>query len=193
VVADIAALPAGVLERALGPSAAAHLRALAAGDDDRRVVPYDPPKQVSAEETFERDMDALDDIRRELLRLADRVATRLRASGYVARTVTIKVRFSDFRTITRSRTLAEPTDVAAKVYAAARDLYAALRLFRPRIRLLGVAATGLLAGAAPEQLRLGEQPDRWRDADRAVDRLRARFGSEVVERAAISEPKVPGD
>ena len=187
VVGDILALPDGVLERAFGGSMGAHLVNLARGIDDRDVVTYEPPKQVSAEHTFARDLDAPADIRRELLRLADRVSSRLRDSDFVARTITIKVRFSDFRTITRSRTLEEPTDVAARVYGAARDLWDALRLQRPRIRLLGVAATGLMNGPGPQQLRIGERPDPWRDADRAVDALRARYGSGAVDRAAVAE------
>ena len=188
-VGDIVALPDGVLERAFGAGPAAHLLALSKGEDDRHVVPYEPAKQISAEQTFERDLDAPDHIRREVLRLADRVAQRLRSSGSSARTVTIKVRFSDFKTITRSRTLSAPTDGAAKIYAAARDLYAALRLHRPRIRLLGVAASGLVAGGGPEQLKIGERPDRWGAADRAVDRLRERYGGDPVERAAVAEPR----
>jgi DNA polymerase-4 len=186
-VADILALPDGVLERALGHGPATHLLALARGSDDRTVVPYEPPKQVSAEQTFERDLDARQHIHRELLRLADRVSSRLRKGGSSARTVTIKVRFSDFRTVTRSRTLPEPTDVAAKVYGAARELYEAMRLTRPRVRLLGVAATGLVPGSGPEQLRIGERPDRWREAERARDRLRERFGDHTVDIAAAAE------
>jgi DNA polymerase-4 len=187
VVGDLLTLPGGVLERAFGHQMAKHLIALAIGSDDRPVVSYEAPKQVSAENTFARDLDAPADIRRELLRLADRVSARLRKADLAARTVTIKVRFSDFRTITRARTLDEPTAVAARIYGASRDLWDALRLHRPRIRLLGVAASGLLPGPGPEQLRIGERPDRWRDADRAVDALRARFGREMIERATTAE------
>jgi len=189
VVCDIGTLPPGVMERAFGANTADHLLALAAGRDDRPVVPHEPAKQVSAEQTFDRDLDRPEHIRRELLRLADRVAARLRAGGVSARTVTIKVRFSDFRTITRSRTLESATDVAARLYGSARDLFDSLRLVRPRIRLLGVAASGLVSGIGPEQLRLGDRPDPWRDADRAIDRVRARFGRQAVEHAAVSEQR----
>jgi DNA polymerase-4 len=191
VVADLLSIPAGVLERAFGPGSAGHLLALARGDDSRVVVPHEAPKQVSAEQTFERDLDAPDHIRREVLRLADRVASRLRESAFSARTVTIKVRFSDFRTVTRSHTLPEATDVAARIYAAACDLYDKQKLYRPRIRLLGVAASGLVAGGGSEQLRLGERPDPWRDADAAMDKVRARFGGDAVELAAVSERRPP--
>lgn len=188
-VADLLALPEGVLGRALGPGPAAHLRALSRGIDDRPVVPHSPAKQVSAEETYDRDLDASPDVRKELLRLAERVAGRLRSSGVAARTVAIKVRFANFRTLTRARTLHEPTDVAAQLYATACDLYDALRPERPRIRLLGLAASGLVAGIPPEQLRLGERPDRWRTADRVLDRLRTRFGGDAVERGTLAERK----
>ncbi|MFN2614094.1 MAG: DNA polymerase IV, partial [Actinomycetota bacterium] len=188
-VSDLLALPPGVLERAFGPVPASHLARVARGEDDRAVVPYEPAKQISAEETFDRDIDATHQIRRELLRLSERVAGRLRASGAAARTITIKVRFSDFKTITRSKTIAEPTDVAGRIYGAARALFDALGLVRPRIRLLGVAAGGLVSGAGAEQLRIGERPDPWRDADRAMDRVRARFGGDSVERASIAEQR----
>lgn len=188
-VADLLALPGGVLARALGPGPAAHLEYLARGVDDRPVVPHEPAKQVSAEETFDRDLDAPADIKREILRLAERVAGRLRASGLSARTVTLKVRFANFSTITRSRTLDAPTDAAARLFATAHDLYGRLSLARPRIRLLGVAATGIVSGDVSEQLRIGERPDRWRTADRAMDTLRRRFGGDAVDRAALADRK----
>jgi DNA polymerase-4 len=186
-VSDLLALPDGVLARALGPGPATHLLSLGRGDDERAVVPHEPAKQVSAEETFERDLDADDDVHREILRLAERVAMRLRAGGLTGRTVTLKVRFASFRTVTRSRTLEEPTDSAARLSGVAKDLYERMRLVRPRIRLLGVAASGLAAGAPSEQLQLGERPDRWRHADRAMDTLRKRFGGDAVDRAALAD------
>jgi len=150
-------------------------------------VPHEPAKQVSAEETFDRDLDATADVRRELLRLAERVAGRLRDAKLAARTITVKVRFANFRTITRARTLGAPTDAAATLSDTVRDLYDRLSLVRPRIRLLGVAASGLVTGEPAEQLRLGERPDRWRTADRAMDTLRQRFGGDAVDRAALAD------
>jgi DNA polymerase-4 len=176
-----------MLQRALGPALAGHLVDIAHGRDERTVVVHEAAKQVSAEETFERDLETPEQIRRELLRLAERVARRLRRGDVSARTVTIKVRFSTFKTITRSRTLAEPVDTGAKLYAAARELYEALALEHPRIRLLGVAATGL-GTAVTEQLRLGARPDPWRRASAAMDKVRERFGSGAVDLAAIADP-----
>jgi len=186
-VADLLLLPAGVLGRALGPGPAEHLVRLARGIDDRPVVPHEPAKQVSAEETYERDLDAVADVHREILRLADRVGARLRAGHIAARTVTLKVRLANFRTLTRSRTLEEPADSAQRLAAVGKDLFDRMSLVRPRIRLLGVAASGLVAGASSEQLRFGESPDRWRHADRAMDTLRKRFGGDAVDRAALAD------
>jgi DNA polymerase IV len=187
IVADLLALPDGVLARALGPGQAAHLLDLARGYDDRSVVPHEPAKQISAEETFERDLDADADVHRQILALSERVAGRLRASKVSARTVTLKVRFANFRTVTRSRTMDAPADSAARIAAVAKELYRAMRLVRPRIRLLGVAATGLVSGDPTEQLLLGARPDRWRHADRAMDTLRERFGGDAVDRAALAK------
>jgi DNA polymerase-4 len=187
VVADLLTLPDGVLTRALGPGQAGHLINLARGVDERSVVPHEPAKQVSAEETYERDLDAAADVLREILRLADRVASRLRSGRISARTVTLKVRFANFRTITRSRTLEAPADSAQRIAAVGKELYERMSLVRPRIRLLGVAASGLVGEVPSEQLQLGERPDRWRHADRAMDTLRKRFGGDAVDRAALAD------
>ena len=125
-------------------------------------------------------------IHRELLRLADRTAARVRAAGMMGRTVSIKVRFADFTTITRARTLRDPTDVSRDIYATARSLFDALGLQRARIRLVGVRMEGLVeAEGAPVQGMLDEPDHGWRDADRAVDQASARFGAGAVRPAAL--------
>ncbi len=196
-VADIAHAPQAALERGLGRAAGAHLAALAWGRDDRRVVPGMAEKSIGAEETFDVDVDDPDVLRRELLRLSGRTARSLRASGCAARTIVVKLRLADFTTITRSRTLPEPTDVTQQVYATACMLYAAAGLdARARLRLVGVRATGLVPAAAAEsQLALGERPDSWREAERAVDRIAGRFGTDAVRPAALVDGNQagPGD
>jgi DNA polymerase-4 len=182
-VGELAATDPKVLERVMGESAGRHLADLAAGRDDRPVIPYEPPKQVSHEETFDHDIDADEDVLRELLHLSFRVAARLRADGYRARTVTIKVRLASFTTLHRSRTLADATDVGADLYRTAMNLYGALPGARRRIRLLGVAASGLVAAGA-EQLAL-VRAGRWEDAERALDRIDRRFGEGTAFPAAL--------
>jgi DNA polymerase-4 len=189
-VGDIANTPLATLVRALGPAAGAHLHALAWGRDERRVVPHEPDKSIGAEETFPRDVDDPEVVHRELLRLAERTAARLRASDQLGRTVSIKVRFADFTTITRARTLPDPTDVARTVYATARQLYDALGLQRARIRLVGVRVEGLVPReGAPVQMTLDQREDTWREAERAADRAVLRFGRGAVRPAALVESR----
>jgi DNA polymerase-4 len=186
-VGDLAATPVGVLEAAVGKAAAAHLSALAAGQDPRRVETTVPDKSIGAEETFATDISDPEVIRRELLRLSGRTARALRAGGYAARTITVKLRLADFTTMTRSRTLPEPTDVANRIYAIACDLHSgAGPAARGPLRLVGVRAAGLIpAAAAQTQLALGERPESWRAAEQAVDRITSRFGTGAVRPAAL--------
>ncbi len=186
-VADLAQTPIGTLERELGRAAAAHLSALAAGRDERAVVPGTQEKSIGAEETFASDVCDPEVIRRELLRLSGRTARGLRAAGCSARTVVVKLRLASFKTITRSRTLPEPTDVAQQIYTTACALYAAAGLdARARLRLVGVRATGLIpASAAAQQLAFGDRPVSWREAERAVDRIAGRFGTDAVRPAIL--------
>jgi DNA polymerase IV len=186
-VGELNALPFRVLERTFGDGPARHLAELAAGRDDRAVVPYEPPKSVSHEETFEQDLDAEGDIRRELLRLAFRVAARLRTDGYRARTVTLKARLASFTTLTRSRTLPDAVDAGATLYRVAAELYGSIPGDRKRIRLLGVAASGLVPSGA-QQLAL-VRAGRWEDAERALDRIERRFGPGTAFPAALLGPE----
>ncbi len=193
-VGDLAHTPVTTLTRALGPAAGAHLSALSWGRDERVVVPHEPDKSIGAENTFSTDVDDPAVIARELLRLSERTAARLRASGQVGRTVSIKVRFADFTTLTRSRTLPEATDVGRQVYDTALELYDALGLERARIRLVGVRVEGILdASQQPHQLQLGEREHGWRDAEQAVDRAARRFGVGAVRPATLVQPSSPVD
>ena len=192
-VGDIAQTPIGALERGLGQAAAAHLSALAAGRDERRVVPGSQEKSIGAEETFASDVCDPEVIRRELLRLSGRTARGLRAAGCSARTIVVKLRLATFKTITRSRTLPEPTDVAQLIYATACELYAAALDDKARLRLVGVRATGLIpASAAVQQLALGDRPVSWREAERAVDRIAGRFGTDTVRPAILVDGEGTG-
>jgi DNA polymerase IV len=196
-VADIAHTPVASLERELGRATAAHLSALAAGRDERTVEPGRHEKSIGAEETFPADICDPQLIRRELLRLSGRTARGLRAAGCSARTVVVKLRLASFKTITRSRTLPEPTDVAQQIYGVACALYAAAGLAATaRLRLVGVRATGLVpVSGAAAQLAFGDRPDRpvsWREAERAVDRIAQRFGADTVRPAALVDGEWAG-
>jgi DNA polymerase-4 len=182
-VGDLARTPPVVLGRLVGDQHAANLHDLARGVDARRVVAYEAPKSVSHEETFDRDLDDHEELLREILALSQKVGVRLREDGYRARTVTLKVRLANFTTLTRSRTTDPPTDVAADLYHHASEMFRALPGARRRVRLLGVAATGLVA-AGEQQLAL-LRGERWSDVERAVDRIDERFGRGSAMPAAL--------
>ncbi|MFY9928793.1 MAG: DNA polymerase IV [Streptosporangiaceae bacterium] len=186
-VADIAHTPLATLEHELGAAQGAHLSALAWGQDPRRVTPHVPEKSIGAEETFATDIDDPERIRRELLKLSGRTAHSLRAGGYVARTISVKLRLANFKTMTRSRTLAYPTDVAREIYATACGLYEASGLASgARLRLVGVRVSGLVPVAgANAQLALDERPVGWREAEQALDKIASRFGASAVRPAAL--------
>jgi DNA polymerase-4 len=186
-VGDLAGMAPGTLTGALGEAAGQHLHALANGIDDRAVEPARPTKSIGHEETFPRDHRSHRTLERELVRLADSVGARLRAAGLAGRTVTLKVRFHDFRTITRSTTLAGPTDSTHAVLGAAKELLAGIDP-SPGVRLIGVSVSGLRGGAV-RQLSLDEPAGRsWDDADDAVDAIRARFGSRSIGPATLAGP-----
>jgi DNA polymerase-4 len=184
-VGDLGRTPAAVLGRLLGEQHARDLHDLALGLDDRPVVAYEAPKSVSHEETFDADLDAEEDLLREALALSHRVAARLREDGYRARTITLKVRMANFTTLTRSRTIPASTDVGADLYEVAAELYRGLPGARRRVRLLGIAATGLVP-AGQEQLAL-MRGERRGDVERALDRIERRFGRGAAMPAALLE------
>lgn len=184
-VGDLAHTPLRTLQRAVGPAHGKHLHEMAWGVDGRQVVvrrgPDEPDRSMGADETFARDTDDREQVLRELLRLSARVTGRMRAAGVAGRSVTLRVRFADFTTLTRSRTLPEATDVTVEVYRTAVRLFEALALQRARLRLVGVRIEGLVARErVHRQLVLGERDQGWEAADRAVDAAVRRFGSGAV-------------
>ena len=178
-VADIANLPRATLIRALGQASGASLYELAWGRDYRDVTPNEQDKSISAAETFAQDLDDPEEILQEFLRLTEKAAARLRENDYYAKTISIKVRFADFSTISRSKTLPLPIDSTHEIYEIAKSLYLALNLDRARLRLVGISLDNL-SEAAPEQLLLGAREKGWREADTAIDRAKLRFGGGSV-------------
>jgi DNA polymerase IV len=189
-VGDIAHTPVATLQRAVGSGLGEQLHQLAWGNDRRTVAPRrgpdEPDKSIGADETFGRDTDDREAVLREVLRLSAKVAGRMRTARVAGRTVTLKVRFADFTTITRSKTLGEATDVTQEIYRTAHALFLALGLQRARIRLVGVRVEGLVPRTTVQrQLVIGEREHGWSEADRAVDRAAQKFGSSAVRPATL--------
>ncbi|MFR9777703.1 DNA polymerase IV [Micromonospora sp. MS34] len=190
-VGALAEAPLGLLRRAVGEAAATHLHELSWGRDPRRVSPEQAEKSIGAEVTFDIDVTDPAEIRRSLLALAEKVGARLRAAGQVGRTVSLKVRLADFRTVSRSRTLSVPTDTAREMFDTSWALWTALAPGEP-IRLVGVRMEGLAAAEeTPRQLTLGEPERGWREAEAAADAAAARFGRSVIGPASLLSRRDP--
>jgi DNA polymerase-4 len=185
-IGQLGRLPRRTLVGRLG-SSGAHLWELAQGRDDRPVQPWEDPKSIGAEETFGRDTDDLARLRATLLGQADRVAAELREQGLRGRTVTLKLRYADFHTVTRRDTTEAATADGGEIF---RRAWGALeRLPRPQpIRLVGVSVSGLVPDAEARQLQLFERTGRAEQVGRIADELRARFGPDAVRRASLLVP-----
>lgn len=186
-IGDIAACPPRSLERALG-SHGVQLARLAAGRDDRRVVTDQVAKSVGAEETFSADLQEPAQIQGALLKLSDRVGSRLRAQGISGQTVNLKVRLPTFETFSRARTLPHEVDSATGIYGVACELLerflATLTPGRRQIRLLGVSVSSLSQWPASDQMNFDRRPE-WGAAELALDRVRLRFGESSLGFGAL--------
>jgi len=194
-IGDVADLAEAVLVAAVGRAAGRHLHELARNVDEREVVPARSAKSIGAEETFPHDLYEVADLARELVRLADAVSARLRRSGLGARTITVKVRYADFETHTRARTLETSTALSTVIARTARELLAQVDHARG-VRLLGIAGSNLSPPSAVQTtLELGTEVDaagelaardeRRERVERAVDDLRQRFGDAAVRPASL--------
>lgn len=193
-VADLAALEPHVLERIVGHANGRHLHDLAWGRDQRAVIPERDAKSIGREETFAHDLHDVDEIHTELVRLCDDVASRVRAAQGAARTVTLKVRWSTFETITRSVTPGSPLSTGPSMVHVLEPIVSEL-VRRGGIRLLGVSASGLCEQieqlsllddvGASESVTASDQNRAWSPASRAVDEIRQRFGRSAITPGSI--------
>lgn len=196
-IGDLAAASVDALRVVLGDAAAQRLHDLSWGIDPRVVHAGDDEKSIGHEMTFETDITDPEVIRRELLRMSNMVAVRLRKGGFVGRTIALKLRFADFTTITRSRTIKEPTDLGRRIYEEVRDIYDALwsspiasqraergQVQNAPVRLVGVRAEQL-QDAATAQLGLWDESEGWREAEDVMDAASARFGRGAVTPARL--------
>ena len=178
-VGNIAQTPPQTLIRALGQAAGESLYELAWGRDDRDVIAEEPDKSISAAETFDRDIDDPEIISKEILRMCEKASSRMRERSLFSKTISLKVRFADFTTVNRSKTLALPIDTTHEIYEVAKSLYDGLKLGRSRIRLVGVSLENLHSHTH-EQLELGGRESSWREVQGGIDAAKARFGSDSV-------------
>jgi len=182
-VGRLAEYPREVLAAQLGQGGE-HLHDLANGIDDRPVEVEREVKSVSSETTFERDIPDGEVLRAVLFDLAEEVAWRLRRGGLRGRTVTLKLRFEDFRTITRSRSRPMPVDHGPDLFRIGEELLDGCQIGRRHVRLIGIGVSQLCGEGEGEQLTMFEAPDdRARRVDAVMDHLAERFGRATIGRA----------
>jgi len=186
-IGDLAAVPRDTLVAVVGKAHGNHLHDLANGIDPRDVVPEQTVKSIGHEETFAFDHHEHATLHKELVRLSESVGQRLRKAEVTGRTVTIKVRFHDFRTITRSVTVDPPIDAGHDIARAAKALLDKVDP-SPGVRLFGIHVSNLMAGA-PRQLSLEDAVQgSWDDATGAIDDIRRRFGDAAIVPASLAGP-----
>jgi DNA polymerase-4 len=185
-IKDIADTPKSTLIRALGETLGESLHELSWGRDFRDVETVEVDKSISAAETFNYDIDDEEELLKEILRMCTRSASRMREKELSARTISLKVRFSDFKTINRSKTLTAPISGTKEIYEVAKQLFLALKLSRARVRLVGISLENLTdRDQSFEQMELGERDKSWREATVAIDAASERFGEGAVRPARL--------
>jgi len=186
-VGDIANTPRSTLIRVLGQASGSSLYELAWGRDYRDVEIEHIEKSISSSETFDQDLDSREEILKEFLRLTERSVERMREKGFAAGTISIKVRFTDFKTISRSKTVDLPITGTQEIFEVVKNLYLALNLENVLIRLIGVSLDSLVEDEEINQMVLGQRTSGWQQADKAVDRIKNKFGSASLRPARLVE------
>lgn len=187
-VGEAARLPKDVLVRNLGKLGEL-VYDFSRGIDRRAVEPPEAAKSIGREITFDTDITARDEALRMILALCHKTARRLRKRGVMGRTITLKVRYADFTSVTRSETLINATDDAGELFAACAGLAGKTRLGQMPVRLLGVSVSGLCVFDAPFQQSLFDthDPEKQKRLNKAVDALWDRFGENAVKPASLVE------
>jgi DNA polymerase-4 len=181
-IGDLAELPEASIVGSLGPTQGRHLLDLAHGIDNRSVTPDSGAKSISVEETYGRDLEGREVLETALLAHSQRLADRLRRSGLAARTITLKVRFADFTTLTRSVT-ADPQVSPRSLFVTATALLRQVELDHP-VRLLGLGGSNLEPAREPKQLLFNDDAS-WDRVAEAVAGVREKFGPHSVEPARL--------
>lgn len=187
-IGQLANFPPEILERKLGKFGR-QLILLARGEDDRPVCPRSEVKSISQEETFIPELFEQGEIEKVLLAQAEQVGFELRQQGLKGKTVQIKVRYPDFRLITRSLTLPSPTDQGWAIYKVACKLLEKTEVFQKKARLLGVGLTNLQRADYPQQLPLFIHEEKKTRAALVIDRIWEKFGPQAIQRATLLEKK----
>ena len=184
-VGDLRKIERSFLESRFG-KAGAQLFKLARGEDARSVIPGRELKSIGHEDTFDKDLWQCDAMYEVLLELSERVATRLRRYGVIGSTITLKVKYADFTTVTRSRKVPDGIAHVNDIFGLAKELLKKTEAGRKPVRLLGISLGNLLTASSGQGILFGdERLQRLKDLDQAVDLLRERYGQDGISRATL--------
>lgn len=186
-IGDLAALPSGLLVRQFGKHGE-HLHEVACGIDNRPVIPTREAKSIGHEETFSKDLIDLKEIKRELLELATRVGERLRRNERQGQTVTVKVKFHNFSSNTRSQTLSEPTSDSMEIFKLACELLKKTKAGSKPLRLVGISVSNLSALDSWHQQDLfgkSKKREKTQKLNQAVDLINKKFGGRTIDPASL--------
>ena len=184
-VSDVAHSPESSLISALGQASGHHLYELSWGRDPRKVVTERVEKSIGKEQTFGEDVTDPEILIAALLQQSDVVGSKLRQDGVEARTIGLKVTFADFESLTRSKTLMEPTSVGREIYRTATELLHGLSLGGRAVRLIGVRAASLAPAGASGLSLWEDEGDAWRDAEIVMDSVTEKFGPSSIRPASL--------
>ena len=182
-VGDIAEMPESTVTSALGPTVGRHLHDLANGIDPRKVESDLGAKSVSVEQTYSTDLEGIDVLEAALLAHSQKLSGRLKRSGLAARTITLKTRYEDFTTVTRSQTLKGATDSSRDLYRVALELLGQVDNSRG-VRLLGLGGTSLEESSEPRQLDLTASQD-WERVEDVIADVRDKYGESAISPARL--------
>lgn len=188
---DVRKCPEEIISQQLGKFGQRLIK-LSAGIDDAPVRPASAHKSVSTEKTLPEDTDDIALLKKYLMMQAEEVGSELRRLEIKVRTITLKLKDADFKQVTRSVTVALPTQSSETIYRAAERLLLDYRLTK-KVRLIGVGTSGFLSAVVPVQRDLFEDKKqksyRWETVDKTLDTITTRFGKGVIKRATLHNPK----
>ena len=184
-IGELAQIPEKDMVRMFGKPGH-HFHQLARGIDPRTVIPYEPVKSVGNEFTFSEDIGDPEIVKKRILQLSEKVGSRLRRKNFQGRVVTLKLRYENFQTVTRSRTHERCLRNDNEIYNIARTLFEEVDIIGRKVRLIGISVSGLIGSSAQSDLFAGEN-ERMGKVQSAVDDLRKRFGNDVITRARFKE------
>ena len=187
-IGELAVTPYPVLRTRLGEALAGHLLNLANGIDPRPVTPGRDAKSISNEHTYEYDVRDLTELKKTLLMQAEKVGQRARAAGLKGRTISLKFRTADFKTLSRSLTIEQPTNVTQKLYQVALDLLDTLWAGQP-VRLIGLRLDQFDDTERDLLLWEDEDAEDWADLDEVLDKAKQRFGQQIIRPATLMKPQ----